>query len=1228
MKKNFQPKLYFLFAAIALVLSFSGAAVAQEITGTLSGTVRDSSGAAIAGATVSVSDPSKGNSVVRTLTTNDEGAYTAPNLPVSVYTVTVEASNFKKSVQTDVKLDVGQRRAIDIMLEAGNISETVTVEADPVSVELTTPTASTVFNGDQVRELSINNRNFVQLVALAPGVSSDLADQVYVGTTNPEGQANVVALSVNGARSSQNTFTVDGADITDRGSNITIQGYPSIDSIGEFRVLRSLYPAESGRSGGGQVNVVTRSGTNKFHGTLYEFVRNDKFNANTYFNNQRFPVGIDENAKAIRPPFRYNDYGWNLGGPIYFFNFGEGGDGGVLKKIDNTFFFFSQEFRKDRRSTTFTPTVPDADLRRGVFPIDVCINRNNITTENCTVGSPGRLAAGTPLPASFYSPAAQAYVNNIYNNLPLPNDPSVRYRLVTALPGIADFRQEILKIDHNFSKNITAFYRYQRDQIPTTDANGLFASGSGLPGVSTASTNSPGRTHTLQATYVVNPRLILEGRYAYSYGAILSGTIGTFARANTSIPISLPFEVTRDKNPTISGNGFSALQAFGNYDNFSNKNNYSVSLTSINGNHTMKFGAIYSTYRKNENAVGGSNEGLFNSFGTTLASGVGTGTGNTLPTGITLITAQNLQRYANFLVGNVASFTQSKFDLEADLRQKNVEFYAQDEWKARSNLTLYYGVRYSYFGAPSDKNGRLTNFVPALFDAANAPRVTGAGNRVAGTGNFCNGLIYNAQNPNFTLPANCTGLTASPFGDKVIDTPNRDFAPRVGLAWDPFGKGKTSVRTGYGIYHEQILNGVYLQNIGTNPPYQETVTISNTRLDNPLAGTVGAPSLGATSLRAIQSDWKTPYMQHWSLDVQQQLAKKTLFTIGYYGSKGTNLIGIVDINLLPPGAALDSQCAAGNNYIGQATALTTVQCQPDGYAFRNGTDIALNPNVVGTTRFTDALILDQLRPYRGYRAINMIQPRFNSNYHSMQLSMQQRFSGASQVNLAYTFSKNLTDSQTDRSSSPQNPYDTKGDYGRAALDRRHILSVSYNYELPFYRNQKGFVAKVLGGWEVSGIFSYNTGLPFTVTSAGYDPAGIGFLGPSATGPRPNIICDPNEGAAHTQQQFFNTNCFQAPPVIQPFSTAATSVVLFPNDIGTSGRGVINGPSTTRVDFTMMKNIRFGESMRLQLRAEAFNVLNKTNFRFLDLNVTSTGFGAVVAPTRDPRVIQLAAKFYF
>jgi hypothetical protein len=384
-------RLTTIISLLALLFTISGAALAQEVTANLNGSVKDTTGALVKGAIVTLTDTDK-KVVVRTLTTGDEGEWTAPNLLAGNYSISIEAPGFKKVVQGEIKLDVGQRRTVDMTLEAGNITETVMVQTDPVAVELTTATTSTLVNGAQARELSLNNRNWVQLVAISPGVSNDLSDQVYVGTTNPEGQANTVNLAVNGARSSQNTFTVDGADITDRGSNITIQAYPSVDSIGEFRVLRSLFPAESGRSGGGQVNVITRSGGDKFHGSAYEFIRNEAFNANNFLSNAvtNPQFGRDENGKAKRAPFRYNNYGWTLSGPVYFPRFGEGGP--AVARMDRTFFFFSQEFRKDRRfSAPITTVVPDAGLRNLVFPIDVCINRNNVASENCNVGNPRRL---------------------------------------------------------------------------------------------------------------------------------------------------------------------------------------------------------------------------------------------------------------------------------------------------------------------------------------------------------------------------------------------------------------------------------------------------------------------------------------------------------------------------------------------------------------------------------------------------------------------------------------------------------------------------------------------------------------------------------------------------------------------------------------------------------------------------------------------------------------------
>ncbi len=1180
----------------------AASASAQETTGSIVGHVTDSTGAAVKGATVTVTDTDK-NVVVRTVTTGDEGEYAVTPLPVGNYSVAVEAPNFKKAVQTGVKVDVGQRRTADAVMEAGNISEVVTVEAAPIAIELTTPSVSTVVSGTQARELSINNRNFVQLVTLAPGVTNDLADQVYVGTTNPAGQANTINISVNGARSSQNTFTVDGADITDRGSNLTIQTYPSVDSIGEFKVLRSLYPAESGASGGGQINIVTRSGTDDFHGGLYEFVRNERLNANDFITNSLAnpPFGRDSNGKAKRAPFRYNDYGFTVGGPVYLPNFGEGPDRDYFMKMKRTFFFFSEEKRKDIRYVSLTSSVPDANLRQGIFPIPVCLTYN-AAGNTCTEVLP----AGTPLPANRFNSAALAYLNNVYDKLPLPNQPN--FGLVSAAQNISDFRQEILKIDHSFSDKWTAFYRYEHDKIPTIDANSLFSSGGSLPGVSTTETDSPGRTHTLQTTYTLSPTAVLEGRYTHAYGAILSHSVGLLSLSNFgSNPVNLPFVNTRDRVTSISGNGFGALTSFGPYNNFSTKNGWEASLSLVSGRHTWKFGGEYSRYRKNENALigdtTGANNGIFTSFNGTLPAGV-------VSTGAQGAINANLQRWANFLQGNTLTFIQGSADYTADLRQSNIEAYAQDEFRFRNNLTLYYGVRYSRFGQPFDKNGRLSNFIPSLYNPANAPLVTGAGNRVAGTGNFCNGLVVNSQN--VQTAANCTPAV-SPWGQEIVPTSNKDFAPRVGLAWDPFGTGKTSIRTGYGIYHEQVLAGFAEQIIGQNPPYQQNFTIPNASLSNPAAGTTNPPSAAASTIRAIDPEWHTPYMQHWSLDWQQQLARNTMFSVGYYGSKGTHLVGVTEINEIPPGLAINSQCATGANTL-QTPGVTTVQCQVPGQGFF----AAANP-----AGFTTNL-LDQLRPYRGYRSITMLQPRYSSNYHSLQFQMQSRFEQNSQVQVAYTWSKNLTDEQNDRSNAPENSFDIRSEYSRAALDRRHVLTLNYIYDLPFYRDQKGLVGHLLGGWETTSIITAQSGLPFSVVTSSFDASGLGNISALIAGNRPNVICDPNEGAPHTLEQWFNTACFQRNPPANSTNLA--------NVPGNAARGIVNGPALYRVDFSLFKNIRFGENLSLQLRGEAFNVFNHTNFRSFiaspnSLNVTSGNFGRI-GVVHDPRTIQLGAKFYF
>jgi hypothetical protein len=406
---------------------------------------------------------------------------------------------------------------------------------------------------------------------------------------------------------------------------------------------------------------------------------------------------------------------------------------------------------------------------------------------------------------------------------------------------------------------------------------------------------------------------------------------------------------------------------------------------------------------------------------------------------------------------------------------------------------------------------------------------------------------------------------------------------------------------GYGIYHEQVLNGTLLQQIGVNPPYQQTCTVTGIDMTNPSEGCNIAASNLVSSPRGIQADWKTPYTQHWSLDVQHQFGSNTFFSIGYYGSKGTNLIGAFEFNDLPPGFAISlgpTACAVG------ASTTPTTWCHEPGTAF------------FGSAATT---ILDQIRPYRGYRSLNIVTPQYDSNYHSMQVSAEHRFSTESRINLAYTFSKNLTNNLSDRSHAPQDSFDIASEYGRAFLDRRHITTINYIYELPFFRNDRGLAGMLLGGWQASGIVTFQTGLPFTVTTSSFDAAGLGNSPARISGNRPTLLCDPNAGAPHTPQQWFNVDCFQPNP-----PTNSTNI---PNVPGSAGRNIVNGPPTKRVDLTLSKNFHFSEHMRLQLRAEAFNLFNWTNPRGLSTNVTSSTFGQVIS-YRDPRTLQFGAKFYW
>ena len=1140
---------------LLMIVAIMGAtAAAQDITGSISGTVKDPTGAVMPNATVTITNTDTGV-VVRRLKTDNGGNYSAPLLPIGHYSVQVQAPGFKKSVYNDIELNVNDKLTVNGQLSLGTTEETVVVEANPLTVDLQSAAATGLINGTQIRELSLNTRNYEQLVTLLPGVSSSQAtDQLYVGAFAPIG-TNVVSFSINGARTSENNWTIDGFDNVDRGSNLTLLSFPSVDAISEFKVVRGAYDPEFGRSGGAQVNVVTRSGARAFHGGGYEFFRNDVLNANSFFNKNT----PDPTKVVARPPLRYNDFGWMLGGPVSI-------PGVYNESKDKTFFFFSEEFRRTITYANPSLFVPTAGERTGTFADNVCVTFSASGT--CT-------ATGKQI--TSISPVAQEYIKDIYGTIPLPNDATDPHLLRSTVRSIFNFREELLKIDHVFGPRLTVNGKYLHDSIPTTEPLGIFNGLSGVtgfPGVNTTSTNSPGHQYSARFTSALTPTVLLDGGYGYSYGAIVSDITGIATPAGSpDIKVPLLFSSTLNRIPSISfgtaGGSPTGIGGTGPYRDFNTNHTVFGGVTKILGKHTIKAGGTYYHYEKNENSANG-NQGIF----TINTSGQPTA-GNTLFERV----------WSNFLLGRSSNFRQDSVDLTAIIRAQQFEFYGQDEFRVASNLTLTYGVRYSNFRQPTDANNKLSNFDPRAYDPNHAPCITLAGridtNPVTcpRAANFdpLNGFIVAGKN--------------SPFGDQVANEDNKNFAPRIGLAWDPFKDGKTSVRSGYGIFYDSVLFGNAENDVFLNPAFNPSVNIPNTTLDNPGNASVAAPSTSPARVRGlIASPYHTPYVQQWSLDLQHSLAKDFVLDIGYYGSKGTHLLGVLDINQPLPDAYLTQIRQCGG-------AITTNCVQPGAF-------------ITGAT----TPLLNQIRPFLGYGGIDAIETIFNSNYNSLQVQAQKRFAGNSLINVAYTWAKSLTDNQTDRSTAAQNTYCIACDYGPSQQDRRHVFTANYVYVLPFYKSQQGVIGHLAGGWEFAGIVTYQSGLPFTVSSPfDADPSGQGCLGASPCAVRPDLVGNPNNGP-HTLTNWFNTAAFAQVPAGQ-----------FRN--GTAGRGAVYGPGFGRWDLSLYKNLKLTERLSSQFRFEAFNAFNHTNYNAINTSMSSSTFGQVTG-ARDPRIVQLAAKINF
>jgi hypothetical protein len=1161
-----------LFLAVCVVvLSLSATVLGQELAATLTGTVTDSSGAVVAGATVTVRSVETGADL-RSVTSSGAGNFNITNLPAGRYTVTVKNAGFQTYVANEVILNVAEKHTLDVQLKTGKTSETIEVTAENIAIQTTTAEQSGTVTGDQVRELALNNRNFEQLILLQPGVANQLPDEVGFGL------ANNTSISVNGARTGANNYTVDGADINDSGSNGTLLNTPSIDAIQEFTLERSNYDAAFGRSGGGQIVVATKSGTNSWHGSAYEFNRNNYFNANTFAGRAALASGAPLSQSNTVPIERYNDYGFTLGGPLF------------IPKVyhpqkDRTYFFWSEEWRKASTPGSNVINVPTNGELAGSFTSLIPVAPDIPGTTTSCVSTAGGISTISP---SCYSKNASAYLAAFM--APNPANSTNGSQLITNYSQLNNYRQDIIRLDQNVGDKVRVFGRYMEDVVPQNEPFSLWGGGN-YPGVENTSVNAPGRNLVVNASATISPRVVNEVEFVDAWGAInstLSGIANSPAFLS-QLTNNTAFTDPNGRAPNVVFNGGTqavpALTGLGNgsapyFERNIDKNIFD-NLSIQHGNHTIRTGVTSAWMQKTENASAG-----FATFAFSPTNGN--------------------PAFANFLLGQADSYTQPSKDTIPHLRYVNFEVYVQDDWKITPRLTLNAGVRWSYFPSPTDSNNTLTNFNPLLFNPANAAvidpasgtmtGVTAGGNPISAA-TYANGLIFPSGTACTAAQAIAPQVACSPFGSRVNPSSNNNWGPRLGLAWDPRGDGKMAVRGGFGIFYDRSLNGIWEQNAFTDPPLVQTVTENNTGqsslnlFDNPLGGQKAGPPLTPNGLIATGIPaFKVPSYMDYNLSIQREILPSTVLELGYVGTKGSHLLGDVDLNQPTLAARL------------------------------------ANPEAD----------VNAIRPFPGYGVITDRIPVFTSNYNSLQVSLNRRFSKGLTAQVAYTWSRLLTTMPQDRSLATYDTYDLKQSYGPSTLNTPQMFVASYIYDFPFYKTQNGFVGKVLGGWELSGITTIQSGQslsitqssdPFaavsvptstlsctisaTTTSCPLYPGGLGMTRSGSTVQiRANEIG--NSSGPKTAAQFFNTAAF------------SDAVGQF----GTSRPGAIYGPGFQVWDMSLIKNLMFAERVGLQLRLETFNTFNHGNPSTIDTGVDDGASFGTVTGWHDPRNVQIGAKIKF
>lgn len=1164
-----RPRIHWLTLLLFIVLT-SSHFIGQD-TASLTGTVTDPANAVVTNARVTVTN--LGNGVYRMTGTNSAGEYLVSGLPPAHYDIAIAASGFAKHEVKDLVLGVAQKARLDAKLQIASALFQVTVAGQDVAqIENQSSELGGTITGREIAQLQLNGRDFSQLITLVPGVSNQSLEDHGIGFP---------AFSVNGGRTEYNNWELDGGDMLDNGSNATLNVTPSIDTIAEVRVLTSNYGAQYGRNGSATIEVETKSGTSTFHGDIFEFVRNDVFNARNYLD----PPGAP-------PAYKKHNFGYTLGGPILI-------PGVYNRKRDRSFFFWSQEWRRELipADSPFNTQVPSPAERTGDFS-DLCPNALTGSDADCPVDP----TSGVPFINNQVPVAANA--NFLVNLIPLPNGGQPGAETYIAGASVTTRRREdSIRFDQNLSAKLRATFRFTHDSseqaLPSS-----FGGGGSFPTVGTT-IRAPGLSLLARLTANTSKSTVNEFVFSYTTDHFSGANRGNWRRPQEMTIGALFQNGFGGKPPGFGVGGSSAYNGGFGLDvggaPWANSNptyTFRDNLSKIIFRHNIQMGAYFVAAQKNE-----PNFATLQGF-LAFDAGSPNSTGNP---------------FADLLAGRIAAFFQTSRQVKYYNRYKILEPYLQDDWHVNSHLTLNLGARLSLFGTYRERYQQAYNFDANAYDASAAPTIDpGLGSLVFPPGGDINKMTGMVQCGVRGLPAGC--MKGHLF----------NLAPRIGFAYDPTGKGDIAIRGGYGMFFEHTNgNEANTESLEGSPPLvlsgtqlningYENIGMANNPQGDPLFFPLSVPSIPT---RAV---W--PYVQQWHLDLERDILHKAVLTIAYVGTQGTHLTRQRDLNQIHAIAPSLNPYKPGEpigGIDGQHDDCGTFKT-PSGVPVTGAAAINLGVACRGDP--------SPFRPFVGFAAINRLETAASSTYHALQLSLRRRV-GALQFSVAYTYSHGIDNASARWDFNFVDSYNFSSNRASGNYDQRHILNTGYIYDLPFYKGTN-FTNKLLGNWQVSGITTFQTGTPFSVVNAAAFGDNAGVANGFGTGTYADVVSDPRKPPPIQQ-----VDGIPGPLLFNPGAFVAPQGLTF----GNSGRNFLRNPRRTNFDMALFKHFVISEVKGFEFRAEAFNVFNHT--QWAGINNAMTCYGGPTNSASDAnclassnflhpvsahraRVLQLGLKFIF